>query len=199
MLRKITFVIIALCTCFNVSAQVEHASANVWKRTVSRIIDAPQQNSGSKEDTIFAEMIIRAVRAGKTPAYSAFDAHFSHRLTMSEILGTDVSPIDTQFITDPKTGKDTFLTPSGFQFNFTTIKKYRILEDWIFDPHTGKTDIQINGIAPMLDVYGDDGVYRGSRAMFWLRLSARYWQDMTGNIPTTVLQGKYGGTTSQAM
>ncbi len=35
--------------------------------------------------------------------------------------------------------------------------------------------VRIVGIAPVIDIIGDDGVYRGSQAMFWL-----YYPDIRG-------------------
>ena len=71
-------------------------------------------------------------------------------------------------IVDPVTGTE-IQKIIRRDFDPTVIRKYRILEEWAFNPRTGKTDIQITGIAPMLEVYGEDGSYRGSKSMFWVR------------------------------
>ena len=76
--------------------------------------------------------------------------------------------IDTLMIVDPVTGLEKLFVPDKDP-HFERMAKLRILEDWTFDLIAGKTDIQIVGIAPVQDVYGDDGVYRGSKGMFWVK------------------------------
>ena len=55
------------------------------------------------------------------------------------------------------------------------ITKFRVKEDWIFDRNEGKMVVRIVGIAPVKDVYGDNGDFRGQQAMFWL-----YYPDIRG-------------------
>ena len=46
---------------------------------------------------------------------------------------------------------------------------YRVLEEWKFDRATGKTNIQIVAIAPMMDIYGDEGTFHGRRTQYWVK------------------------------
>ena len=75
--------------------------------------------------------------------------------------------VDTQVITDPVSGTE-ITKYINHDFNPETITKYRIKEDWIFDRNQGQMVVRIIGLAPVKDIFGDDGVYRGSQAMFWL-------------------------------
>jgi hypothetical protein len=75
---------------------------------------------------------------------------------------------DTVTVLDPVTGAErTKVRVQDFDIN--SIVNYRLLEEWSFDPTSGKTQIRIAGIAPVRDIYGDDGIFRGVQAMFWLR------------------------------
>ncbi len=53
-------------------------------------------------------------------------------------------------------------------FDWTSVKKYRIKEDWVFDASCSRVRTRIIGIAPIIDIYDDYGNKRGERALFWL-------------------------------
>ncbi len=168
--KKLFGVLLSICTSVFCRAQEDQSSMYQWRRTVSREIDAPQKNINATHDTSLAEMIIQAVKVGELLAYNSYDAGFSHQLTLEEVLETNVDcQLDTMYIIDPKTGKETAMAPK--KFDFSKIKKFEILEEWSFNPHSGKTKIEISGVAPVRDIYGDDGVYRGRVPMFLVRYS----------------------------
>lgn len=48
------------------------------------------------------------------------------------------------------------------------ISRFMIKEDWIFDKQRSKMEVRIIGIAPMLELRGDDGELRGHCPLFWL-------------------------------
>lgn len=50
----------------------------------------------------------------------------------------------------------------------TRIGRLLIKEDWIFDKQRSVMEVRIIGLAPMLQVYGEDGELRGHRPLFWL-------------------------------
>jgi len=53
-------------------------------------------------------------------------------------------------------------------FNPTSIKKFRLKEDWIFDEETSTMICRIMGIAPIRDVVDDNDNYRGQEVLFWV-------------------------------
>ena len=146
-----------------------------WKKTVYRTIDLAQKEDTAKHhltdvtnDTTLFEIMANAIKAGKLVAYSNFDHNFTTRFTavqLKEIMGNKT---DTTLIVDPVTNKEKQIIVHH-EFNYDAVHKYRLLEEWTFDPITGKTDIMIEGIAPLREIYGDDGNFRGVQAMFWLR------------------------------
>ncbi len=151
------------------------AQTGVWKKTVSRTIDIAEKEdtvrhhlSDASDDSTLLEMMIGAIKAGKLTAYSAFDHSFTSKMSVAELKEMTASKTDTQIIVDPITNKE-ILKIIRRDFDPYAIHKYRFLEEWTFNPNTGKTDIQITGLSPMLEVYGEDGVYRGSKPMFWAK------------------------------
>ncbi len=147
----------------------------LWKKRVWREIDTREkQNVGfryagdeSSGGGMFIEILIDAIKRGKIKAYNTFDDRFTTYMTKEDIMESIAGRTDTQVITDPVTGTEV-TRYIKHDFNPETITKYRVKEDWIFDRNQGQMVVRIVGIAPVQDVIGDDGVYRGSKAMFWL-------------------------------
>ncbi len=155
----------------------------LWKKRVWREIDTREkQNIGFRysgdEHTgggMFIEVLIDAIKKGKIVAYGTFDDRFTTILSKEQLMEKVAGKIDTQIVIDPITGGETFKETTT-DFKPETITKYRIKEDWIFDRNAGQMVVRIVGIAPVQDIYGaDDGIFRGSQAMFWL-----YYPDIRG-------------------
>lgn len=155
----------------------------MWKKRVWREIDTREkQNVGFRyagdENTgggMFIEILIDAIKRGKIKAYSAFnDDRFTTVLTKEQLQEQITSKPDTQVVIDPIDGHEV-IKIINHDFNPETITKYRIKEDWIFDRNQGQMVVRIVGLAPVKDVYGDDGIYRASQPMFWL-----YYPDIRG-------------------
>lgn len=49
---------------------------------------------------------------------------------------------------------------------------YRIKEDWIFEKQRSRLMVRIIGFAPLVEVRGSDGEFRGTRVLFWA-----YWPE----------------------
>jgi len=146
-----------------------------WKKEVTREVEisnkeAPtaRRNAKKPADATLVELLISAVRAGRLVAYSNTDINFSTRLSMEELDGMTASKRDTFMITDPVSGEEHRKVVAR-DFKPDAIHKYRVLEQWTFAPYTGRTEIQIVGIAPIREVFSSDGSFRGVQAMFWLQ------------------------------
>jgi gliding motility associated protien GldN len=154
----------------------------LWKKRVWREIDtrekqnvgfryAGDENSGGG---MFIEILIDAIKRGKIKAYSNFDDRFVQTITKEQLMEQLIQKPDTQMITDPITGKEE-IKIINHDFDPSTITKYRLKEDWIFDRNQGQMVVRIVGLAPVKDIIGDAGDYRGSQAIFWL-----YYPDIRG-------------------
>ena len=69
-------------------------------------------------------------------------------------------PFDTEAVRKILSGLDT-LAPNA-------VSRFTIKEDWIFDKQRSVMEVRIIGLAPMVEVRGEDGELRGHRPLFWL-------------------------------
>ena len=69
-------------------------------------------------------------------------------------------------VEDPITG-EMVMKISSSEFNPDIVTKYRVKEDWIFDRNLGRMQARIIGVAPILEIYNEDGSFRASQAVFW--------------------------------
>jgi len=154
----------------------------LWKKRVWREIDTREKQNvafryAGDENTgggMFIEILIDGLKKGKIKGYKTFDDHFSQQMTKDDIMETTAGKVDTQRVIDPVDGSEKIvITPRDF--NPEEITKYRLKEDWIFDRNQGQMVVRIVGLAPILDVYNDQHVYLGPKAMFWL-----YYPDIRG-------------------
>ena len=147
----------------------------LWKKRVWREIDtrekqniafryAGDENSGGG---MFIEILIDALKTGKIKGYKTFDDRFTTQMSKEDIMESVASKPDTQTVIDPTTNTEQQKIIQR-DFDPTTIHRYRIKEDWIFDRNQGQMVVRIIGIAPVKDVYDENNVYRGPQAMFWL-------------------------------
>jgi gliding motility-associated GldN-like protein len=146
----------------------------VWTKVVTREVEigreaapAVHKTKGTREVALI-EQLISAVKEGKLAAWSNVDITFTEKLRMPDLDEMTTSKHDTFMITDPVTGKE-HRKVIAREFKPEAIRKYRILENWAYNPYEGKTEVQILGIAPVRKVFASDGSFRGVQAMFWLR------------------------------
>lgn len=153
----------------------------LWKKRVWREIDTREkQNVGFRytgdENSgggMFIEILIDAIKRGKVKAYSNFDDRFTQILSKEQLMESLIQKPDTTVVVDPITGQET-IQILNHDFDPSTITKYRMKEDWIFDRNQGQMVVRIVGIAAVKDIIVD-GDYRGSKALFWL-----YYPDIRG-------------------
>ena len=154
----------------------------LWKKRVWREIDTREKQNIAFRYTgdehsgggMFIEILIDAIKRGKIDAYSTFDDRFTAKLTKEQLMEQVAGKTDTVTVLDPVDGTEKQQIRVT-DFRPETITKYRIKEDWIFDRNQGQMVVRIVGLAPVKDVYGDDGIYRGPQSMFWL-----YYPDIRG-------------------
>jgi|GEM_PF-1223582 len=151
------------------------AQPDVWTRRVSRVVSIADTTDLSNrklrpegDDRPLAEILIRAAMDGKVKAYSNYDSHFGKMLTPAEVKKMMAPQRDTMVLEDPVTGKEVVKIISR-DVNYGTIVKFRVLEEWRYDRVNGSTAIRTVAIAPVKDIYGDDGTYRGSASMMWIK------------------------------
>ncbi|MEM9260351.1 MAG: gliding motility protein GldN, partial [Bacteroidota bacterium] len=107
-----------------------------------------------------------AAEAGDIQLYSPIADYFSTPLTTTERLSIAGQP-DTVMVVNPATQR---ATPKVIErdLNPSEFTRYRLQEIWFFDKVTSSMQVRILGIAPIRDVYGEDGNLRYEEAAFWV-------------------------------
>ena len=149
----------------------------VWKKQIARVIDmgektdvGSQKISDVSSETTLIEMFVNLIKGNKILAYTNSDHNFSTRLTVAELNRITTGKKDTVLTTDPVTNKNVSKIITH-DFNLNSIHKFMIFEEWSCYPANGKTEIQVIGLAPLKDVFNDDGSFKNSSPMFWLKFS----------------------------
>ena len=140
----------------------------VWKKQVSGIIitDTSSKNKNKAIDSALITTIVNAVKSRKVTTYPAYYNEFTTKMTDAEVSNL-FGHTDTMTLIDPIDGHEV-IKVTTHPFFADRIYRYKIFEEWVFNPATGKMNVEIKYIGPMQDVYGDDGIYRGKQTIFWL-------------------------------
>lgn len=113
----------------------------------------------------FVEILRQAAINGEINVYENEDF-------VKQMTSTAVAAIGAGLDSVPET--DSLGNPTGNwkkfnkTFNPENVKRFRLKEDWFFDEETSTMQVRIIGIAPITDIYDDQGNYRGPQAMFWI-------------------------------
>ncbi len=147
-----------------------------WKRRVWRVIDIRQKQNQAFTFTgdeysgggAFIEILNDAIKKGKVQAYSGIDDRFTQPLSMESFDKMVGGSVDSTKVIDPETGEEVWKLIRN-EFVVTSVTKFRIKEDWIFDRNLGRMVIRIVGIAPLKDQLDPNtGVYLYTTPMYWL-------------------------------
>lgn len=145
-----------------------------YHRTWSRIPVKEKQNQAfiyfGDEFTAggsFIEILNYLVDQNLIDAYSAMDDRFTRKLDRENFDKQVSGGVDTIRQTDPLTLEETIIHRKR-EFNPEHVTQYIIKEDWIFDRNTGRLHRRIIGIAPLRDVYDENGNYMATVPMYWI-------------------------------
>jgi hypothetical protein len=148
---------------------------DVWKKQVARVIDlADNQDEkvhhlkGQNLDSSLVDILISAVRSNKFPAYSTSDLTINNKISTSDFNALTTPIKDTVITVDPVTRKEKMSIVTQ-DLNTEKIHKYRVIENWSFNTATGKTDIEIVAVAPLMEVWSGGRVLIGVKAWFYVK------------------------------
>lgn len=119
-------------------------------------------------DTTLAQMIVEAAKAGTISVFGENDRSLTNKLTTAQVTEIFTSKPDTVSLVDPTTGTEVIKVVTH-DFDYESIRNYRVLESWEFDPAAGNTEIKIVAVAPLKEIVRDDGIVKESRPVFWIR------------------------------
>lgn len=196
--RNIKAILSVLLISLSTSAFAQ-SNTGLWKKRVTRLIDIRQPGEAKTTNTVgvtLLETLVKEMQSGKLDGYSNIDNEFSTKLSADAMKEMTATKTDTVYTVNAKTKKKEKRIVQR-NLNYNLIYKYRILEEWVFDPATLQTEIQITGIAPIREVYGDDGSFRGNQSIFWIKygavqsLLAKYEQEHPDNRLTTLIWKDY--------
>jgi len=149
----------------------------MWSRRIWRTIDLrekmnqffyyPQEPTNGRKNliTIMMDAILKdKVVAAYDPMYDDFKV----KLTLGEVagIGADTIQKTQQRPFPPYEDFDTTIIKT---LDVTTIKKFKVKEDWFFDKQRSVLEVRIIGICPVRErLDPQTGEFRGYSDMFWI-------------------------------
>lgn len=148
----------------------------LWEKRVWRVIDTREKMNlpFRYEEKPFIEILLEGVESGALTAYSPEADDFSLEMPQEE-LALQLYDRDTVRIVDPATYEETFQVVEN-AFDPAEVKRYRLKEVWFFDTKLSTMRVRILGIAPLREVFDENGNFRYETPMFWIHYpGSREW------------------------
>ena len=149
----------------------------MWQRRVWRTIDLrekmnqymyyPIEPTNGRKNLI--TIIMDAIIKDRTvAAYDPMYDDFKVRMSYIEVAAIGVDSIHTE-VTSPNPPYTVSYTTIPKPLDYSTIKKFKIKEDWFFDKQRSVMEVRIIGICPVRErIDPQTGEFRGYSDMFWV-------------------------------
>jgi gliding motility associated protien GldN len=138
-----------------------------WEKRIWRVLDVREKMNKTfvYPEAPLINIILKAAQNEEITLYSAIDDKFTQEFTADEASTIGVS-VDTIITFDPETFAEQMKVVRN-ELNWEDIKRFRIKEVWFFDEETSTMQVRILGIAPLREVYDDQGNFKYEQPMFW--------------------------------
>jgi gliding motility associated protien GldN len=139
----------------------------LWEKQIWRVIDTREKMNQTFRypQAPFFKILERVAMNGDLTLYSTENDNFSIPLTDAERDNIFFKQ-DTFGIIEPETGEYT-LRIGVTEINWEEVNRFRVKEIWYFDSATSTLRVRILGIAPLIDVFDQQGEFRNERPLFW--------------------------------
>ncbi|MDD3737814.1 MAG: hypothetical protein PHP31_00780 [Lentimicrobiaceae bacterium] len=112
----------------------------------------------------FVKHIFKQVTDGNVVAHDIF----SYRQLSAEDVKTIIRRVDTISVMSAQPPYELVDTVLIKEISVQDITKIRFLEEWYFDKKTLQIDKKVKGICPVVEIYNEDGTFRGNKPLFWI-------------------------------
>lgn len=144
-----------------------------WQKTVWRVMDIREKINLPfiYPSAPFFDILTNAAKSGELTLYSSEKDDFSIPLSSDEVNAILLKR-DTFIVALDENNIEIKVTDTPIYFE--DIKRFRIKEMWYFDSKTSQLQVRILGLAPMQEMYSENGDFIGEKALFWVHIpSAR--------------------------
>jgi gliding motility associated protien GldN len=143
------------------------------REKINQVFYYPIQEIDDRQNLI--DVLMDAVQEGTIIAYgnAYIDDEFKSPMTPSEIdlIGIEGQKIEVEEVYDDEI-EDYRMDTTINVFVRTNVRKYRIKEERVFDKQRSTMVVRILGLCPVMDVYDENGLYRGESPLFWVYFPA---------------------------
>ena len=144
-----------------------------WQKTIWRVLDVREKINLPfiYPNAPLFDILTNAAKSGELTLYSAEKDDFSIPLSTEEVNAV-LFRRDTFTVALDESHDEIKVAES--QIFYEDVKRFRIKELWYFDSKTSQLQVRILGIAPMQEMYSENGDFIGEKALFWVHMpSAR--------------------------
>ncbi len=139
-----------------------------WEKRVWRVIDVREKMNKpfSYPQRPLINIFMEGATNGNITVYGAEDDRFTAKLDPGEAAAMGAA-VDTVITFDPETYEEEIKIVRN-DLNPEDIKRFRIKEVWFFDEESSTLKVRILGIAPLREVFDENGNFRYEQPMFWI-------------------------------
>lgn len=163
----------------------------MWNKRIWRVLDLREKINhplyfpidAIPSRTSFMQMIMSSLTCYESEyvltGYDVIDDEFTLRLTRKEIIEKAFTKEEITY--ENEDGE--FVTKSvDNPFDFASVKRLRIKEEWFFDNQRSVMDVRIIGLCPVQEMFDEMGEYKGEKPMLWL-----YFPELRLPMSTTAM------------